>query len=97
MMIRIRDAESAQLIGELRQKIAELEVSVRKDFIAFFPKTKFQLFFYFQNQEMITRDQILDGKDLQEKLVELQDEVKKLFSSNIAPTDIRVEQNRNRS
>lgn len=29
-MIRIREAESSQAIGDLRQKIAELEVRVRQ-------------------------------------------------------------------
>jgi len=57
MMLRIREAESTQAVGDLRQKIAELEV---------------------QNQELITRGQIMDDKDLQEKLVELQDEVMRL-------------------
>ncbi|CAF3719685.1 unnamed protein product [Rotaria sp. Silwood1] len=57
MMLRIREAESTQAIGDLRQKIAELEV---------------------QNQELISRGQIMDNKDLQEKLVELQDEVLRL-------------------
>ncbi|CAF3744061.1 unnamed protein product [Rotaria sp. Silwood1] len=57
MMLRIREAESTQTMGDLRQKIAELEV---------------------QNQELITRSQIMDDKDLQEKLLELQDEVMRL-------------------
>lgn len=57
MMSKIREAESTQMMGDLRQRIAELEV---------------------QNQELITRSQILDGKDLQEKLLELQDEVMRL-------------------
>jgi len=34
MMIRIREAESTQTIGDLRQRIAELEVQVK--FLAFF-------------------------------------------------------------
>lgn len=29
MMLRIREIESAQTIGDLRQKIAELEIQVR--------------------------------------------------------------------
>jgi len=54
MMLRIRQAECTQTIGDLRQKIAELEV---------------------KNQELITCGQIMDDRDLQEKVVELQDEV----------------------
>ena len=30
MMLRLQEAESTQTIGDLRQKIAELEVQVRK-------------------------------------------------------------------
>jgi len=54
MMLRIREAESTQAVGDLRQRIAELEVL---------------------NQELITRGQILNERDLQDKFVELQDEV----------------------
>ncbi|CAF1399863.1 unnamed protein product [Adineta ricciae] len=54
MMLRIREAESTQTIGDLRQKIAELEV---------------------QNQELITRGQIMDDTNFQDKFAELQDEV----------------------
>jgi chromosome segregation ATPase len=54
MMLRIREAECTQTNGDLRQKIAELEV---------------------KNQELITRGQIMDDRDLQDKLVELQDEL----------------------
>ncbi|CAF1539373.1 unnamed protein product [Adineta ricciae] len=57
MMLRIREAESTQAIGDLRQRIAELEV---------------------QNQELITRGQIMDNRDLHDKLLELQDEVMRL-------------------
>ncbi|CAF4354133.1 unnamed protein product [Rotaria socialis] len=57
MMLRIREVESTQAIGDLRQRIAELEVA---------------------NQELITRGQIMDEKDIQEKLIELQDEVMRL-------------------
>ncbi|UJR14631.1 hypothetical protein I4U23_001625 [Adineta vaga] len=57
MMLRIREAESTQTIGDLRQRIAELEV---------------------QNQELITRGQIMDDRDLQDQLLELQDEVMRL-------------------
>ncbi|CAF4245295.1 unnamed protein product [Rotaria sp. Silwood2] len=57
MMLRIREAESTQTIGDLRQRIAELEV---------------------QNQELITRSEIMDDRDLQDKLLELQDEVMRL-------------------
>ncbi|CAF0835245.1 unnamed protein product [Adineta steineri] len=57
MMLRIREAESTQTIGDLRQRIAELEI---------------------QNQELITRDQIMDDKDLEDKLLELQDEVRRI-------------------
>ncbi|CAF0893319.1 unnamed protein product [Rotaria sordida] len=53
MMLRIHEAESTQTLGDLRQKIAELEVL---------------------NQELITRSQIMDDRDLQEKLLEFQDE-----------------------
>lgn len=31
MMLRIREAESTQTIGDLRQRIAELEVLVKKE------------------------------------------------------------------
>ncbi|CAF3535619.1 unnamed protein product [Rotaria sordida] len=57
MMLRIHEAESTQTLGDLRQKIAELEVL---------------------NQELITRSQIMDDRDLQEKLLEFQDEVMRL-------------------
>ena len=75
MMIRIREAESTQTIGDLRQRIAELEVQVRRCFRSdrLFNETIFSLFF--QNQELITRGQILNERDLQDKFVELQDEV----------------------
>ncbi|CAM4771760.1 unnamed protein product [Rotaria magnacalcarata] len=53
MMLRIREAESTQALGDLRQRIAELEV---------------------QNQELITRSQIMGHRDIQEKLLEMQDE-----------------------
>lgn len=62
MMLRIREAENMQTIGDLRQKIAELEV---------------------RNQELITRGQILDDKDLEDKVFELQDEVRILFSRSL--------------
>ncbi|CAF1987229.1 unnamed protein product [Rotaria magnacalcarata] len=57
MMLRIREAESTQALGDLRQRIAELEV---------------------QNQELITRSQIMGHRDIQEKLLEMQDEVMRL-------------------
>lgn len=34
MMLRIREAESTQTIGDLRQRIAELEVLVRTSLIS---------------------------------------------------------------
>ena len=40
MMLRIREAESTQAIGDLRQRIAELEVQVRN--IAFQPFSTIQ-------------------------------------------------------
>ncbi|CAF1299439.1 unnamed protein product [Rotaria magnacalcarata] len=66
MMLRIREVESTQAIGDLRQRIAELEVA---------------------NQELITRGQIMDEKDIQEKLIELQDELRRtpLIRSNSLP------------
>ncbi|CAF4183124.1 unnamed protein product [Rotaria socialis] len=57
MMLRIREAENTQALGDLRQRIAELEV---------------------QNQELITRSQIMGDRDIQEKLLEMQDEVMRL-------------------
>jgi hypothetical protein len=32
MMLRIREVESSQAVGDLRQKIAELEVLVKQNF-----------------------------------------------------------------
>ncbi|CAF3543864.1 unnamed protein product [Adineta steineri] len=54
MMLRIREAESTQTVGDLRQRIAELEIL---------------------NQELISRGQIMDDGDFQDKFAELQDEV----------------------
>ncbi|CAF1296983.1 unnamed protein product [Adineta steineri] len=53
MMLRIREAESTQAVGDLRQRIAELEIL---------------------NQELISRGQIMDDGDFQDKFAELQDE-----------------------
>ncbi len=44
-MLRIREVESTQTIGDLRQKIAELEVQVNK-----FPNKTFQFYSIFSSR-----------------------------------------------
>ena len=92
MMQRLRDAEHSQLVAEMRQRIAELEIKVRTVpslrpsvrltsaphiLCLLVNDTLLTLTFTLQTQEYKTAGEIAgESGDLQDRIAELQDEVR---------------------